>query len=281
MPNAGTITPTPLGRRLYLSPTNNSYTNRKIAGTPGTNNEHYIGTGTPISAFLTTANPTLAINWNTFREHLQFLYLEYFSNGQIFNPSTGYSPALDGTVWGAAMANLDAFVTGIPGATPTLTGPSGVQHPTISCHIRNFNSTPGPDIHLSFTSSGAFAAAGNTIIRDIILPGISQLSLLELNPGEFLLEVGFVEGFDTIVSALTYGTASGTGEPRNLLVLGAPGTGKSHYLEDRATRILSSDTYLIKVAFNPASSYSSFIGEYRPIMLYEEAYTTTSTDMQL
>ena len=278
MPSAGTITTTPLGRRLYLSPTNNSYTNRKIVGTPGTNNEHYIGTGTPISTFLTTNNPTLAINWNSFREHLQFLYLEYFSNGQIFNPSTGYSPALDGTVWDAAMANLDAFVAGIPGATPTLTGPNGAPHYTFSCWIRNFNSTPGSDIHLSFTSSGAPAAASNAIIRNIILPGISQLSLLELNPGEFLLEVGFVEGFDTLVSALTYGTASGTSEPRNLLVLGAPGTGKSNYLEGRATSILTSDTYLKKVAFNPASSYASFIGEYRPIMLYEEAYNTTSTD---
>jgi|DEB0MinimDraft_3_1074331.scaffolds.fasta_scaffold65578_2 hypothetical protein len=192
MPSAGTIETTPSGRRLYLSPTANSYTNRKIHGPPALNNEHYIGTGAAISTFLTTANPILAINWDSFKQHLQFLYLEYITNGNICNPTTGYSPSLDHAVWITAMANLDAHVAGIPTTAPTLTGPGGVQHPIVHCWIRNFNSTPGPDIHLCFSRSGAPAAASNAIIRDIILPGISQLSLLELNPGQFLLEVKIV-----------------------------------------------------------------------------------------
>ena len=191
MPGSGTIETTPLGRRLYLSPTANSYTNRKIAASTSLiNNEHYIGSGSAITTFLTTANPTVAINWDSFRQHLQFLYLEYITNGNICNPTTGSSPSLDHAVWITAMANLDAHVAGIPATTPTLTDPSGKPHSVVPCWIRNLSS--GSDLPLAFARSGPFAAASNGIIRDIILPWVSQLCLLELNPGEFLLEVKIV-----------------------------------------------------------------------------------------
>ena len=277
MPSAGTITLTPNGNRLSLSPTADSYTNRKIEGPPATNNEHYIcAENSAVAAFLGSNRPTLAINYDSFRAHLSFLYLEFFSNGQIFNPASRYYVPLDRSVWSTVDSDLQAYINGIPTTVSRLRAPNGTDYPEVPCRIRNYGSA-GSDLHLSFTRVGGFARETNAIIRDIIITGVSQLSLLEIRPDEFLLEVDFVEGFATSISSLTYGTSSGSDEPRNLLALGAPGTGKSHYLEQKANDLVSADTFIKKVAFNPATSYSSFIGEYRPIMLYEEPYITNSS----
>ena len=63
------------------------------------------------------------------------------------------------------------------------------------------------------------------------------------------------------------------GYPRNWLWYGAPGTGKSYGLEERARSLIvlnggdwNSDFF--PYSFSPATSYGDFVGEYRPNMIY-------------
>ncbi|WLR41851.1 ATP-binding protein [Bacillus carboniphilus] len=59
--------------------------------------------------------------------------------------------------------------------------------------------------------------------------------------------------------------------PRNLIVYGAPGTGKSHELDSVATELFP-DNYLRKrITFYPKYSYSQFAGVYKPTPIYKEA----------
>lgn len=59
-------------------------------------------------------------------------------------------------------------------------------------------------------------------------------------------------------------------KPRNLIVFGAPGTGKSHYLNDEINKKINDETKAFekveRVTFYPSYSYSQFVGCYKPIM---------------
>lgn len=58
--------------------------------------------------------------------------------------------------------------------------------------------------------------------------------------------------------------------PRNLILYGAPGTGKSYELDVVATELFP-DNYLRKrVTFYPKYSYSQFVGVYKPTPIYKE-----------
>jgi len=65
-------------------------------------------------------------------------------------------------------------------------------------------------------------------------------------------------------------TSSSTAAPRltggkNLIVYGAPGTGKSRYLEDNFGDSLSK-----RVVFHPEYTYFDFVGSYKPVPLYKQ-----------
>ena len=49
--------------------------------------------------------------------------------------------------------------------------------------------------------------------------------------------------------------------PYQLILFGAPGTGKSHYIDD-----LVPQQYQIRTTFHPDSDYASFVGCYKPVM---------------
>lgn len=49
--------------------------------------------------------------------------------------------------------------------------------------------------------------------------------------------------------------------PYQLILFGAPGTGKSHYIDD-----LVPQRYQIRTTFHPDSDYASFVGSYKPVM---------------
>lgn len=51
----------------------------------------------------------------------------------------------------------------------------------------------------------------------------------------------------------------------NLIVYGAPGTGKSRYLEDNYGGTLSK-----RVVFHPEYTYFDFVGSYKPVPLYKK-----------
>ncbi|MCK1997038.1 AAA family ATPase [Psychrobacillus psychrodurans] len=58
-------------------------------------------------------------------------------------------------------------------------------------------------------------------------------------------------------------------KPRNRIVYGAPGTGKSQQLEREAKLYFAPQNYE-RITFHPNYSYSHFIGSYKPVVLYKQ-----------
>jgi len=76
------------------------------------------------------------------------------------------------------------------------------------------------------------------------------------------------------VSTTALVTTRSTDLPRNWLWIGAPGTGKSFNLNEKAVDFITSNsgtvaTDLIELTFHPSTSYFDFIGDYRPLTLYD------------
>jgi hypothetical protein len=73
-------------------------------------------------------------------------------------------------------------------------------------------------------------------------------------------------------------TREGINRPSNWLIYGAPGTGKSHFLEEEAILFGNNKK---RITFYPDYSYSKFIGSYKPITFYRASNHTfhlTRTD---
>ena len=60
--------------------------------------------------------------------------------------------------------------------------------------------------------------------------------------------------------------------PHNRIIFGAPGTGKSHKLEDETNAIFKEEIskYVTRVTFHPDYSYAHFVGTYKPVMVEKE-----------
>lgn len=71
------------------------------------------------------------------------------------------------------------------------------------------------------------------------------------------------------VSSAPRFTAADIHEPRNLIYFGAPGTGKSHDLNELAKAHFD-DEHTRRVTFHPDYSYASFVGCYKPTMVEEK-----------
>ena len=54
---------------------------------------------------------------------------------------------------------------------------------------------------------------------------------------------------------------------RNRIIFGAPGTGKSHLLEDKRKVLLGNDGTFERVTFHPDYTYANFVGCYKPVMV--------------
>ena len=60
-------------------------------------------------------------------------------------------------------------------------------------------------------------------------------------------------------------TGYSSAKERNLIVFGAPGTGKSHFLEKERVSLLSAGGKYERVTFHPDYTYSQFVGSYKPV----------------
>lgn len=56
------------------------------------------------------------------------------------------------------------------------------------------------------------------------------------------------------------------GWPRQIILWGAPGTSKSHTIEEKIRPIKLNPDNIIRVTFHPAMDYSTFVGAYKPVM---------------
>lgn len=67
--------------------------------------------------------------------------------------------------------------------------------------------------------------------------------------------------------------------PRNRIIFGAPGTGKSHLLEQQREEYFGDDDHYERVTFHPNYTYSQFVGAYKPVALKREDDDATSNDI--
>ncbi|NML92003.1 AAA domain-containing protein [Sphingobium sp. TB-6] len=58
--------------------------------------------------------------------------------------------------------------------------------------------------------------------------------------------------------------------PRNRILYGAPGTGKSHRLDSEVSAYFGDETLHERVTFHPDYTYGQLVGAYRPVPLYRE-----------
>lgn len=82
---------------------------------------------------------------------------------------------------------------------------------------------------------------------------------------------------DEIQNAITlrhtvFNTGYKSGYPRNRIVFGAPGTGKSFMVNDDRKKLLgeSNETDYERVTFHPDYSYANFVGTYKPVPCKDE-----------
>ena len=57
----------------------------------------------------------------------------------------------------------------------------------------------------------------------------------------------------------------------NLIVFGAPGTGKSHDLDIKAKENFPNPGQIVRVTFHPEYTYSQFVGSYKPYVAFDES----------
>lgn len=59
--------------------------------------------------------------------------------------------------------------------------------------------------------------------------------------------------------------------PRNRILYGAPGTGKSHRLDGEVSAYFGDESLHERVTFHPDYTYGQFVGAYRPVPIYRES----------
>ena len=64
---------------------------------------------------------------------------------------------------------------------------------------------------------------------------------------------------------------------RNKIVYGAPGTGKSHKINDFKKQFFKNDFLFERVTFHPAYTYGQFVGTYKPSPIYSKDESDTKT----
>lgn len=114
------------------------------------------------------------------------------------------------------------------------------------------------------TSFPNSATLWNHCLRELPLPLLTNLEITKVgNNITFTLGLELGASYGKVPTTLT--TYSCNDYPFNRIVFGAPGTGKSHTLEEDATALLSSKFYLERVTFYQDYSYSKFFGTYKPV----------------
>lgn len=71
------------------------------------------------------------------------------------------------------------------------------------------------------------------------------------------------------------------GFPRNRILFGAPGTGKSFTLNREARELLTDGGHEERVTFHPDYSYANFVGTYKPVMVSGDADTFSSMSKEV
>jgi MoxR-like ATPase len=87
-------------------------------------------------------------------------------------------------------------------------------------------------------------------------------------------DVGSENGFEEV----NFCTGIKIKYPRNRIIFGAPGTGKSFTLNKEAKKLLADGGHEERVTFHPDYSYANFVGTYKPVMVSGTADTVSGMD---
>lgn len=130
------------------------------------------------------------------------------------------------------------------------------------------------------------------IFRKITVPKLTDVEFVRNDDEkEFVILLHVNYGYENeehdetiITNQISYVTGLESSYPRNRILFGAPGTGKSFTINRDRKRLLGEDNEddYERVTFHPDYSYANFIGTYKPVMVddsYESISKATETEV--
>lgn len=116
------------------------------------------------------------------------------------------------------------------------------------------------------------------VLRGLIVPKLTDITFKKDEQNKvisMLVEVNydFKNSTNTIQSNIfkvNFNTTLKSQLPRNRIIFGAPGTGKSYTLNKEKDALLPNDGSFERVTFHPDYSYAQFVGTYKPVPSVDE-----------
>ncbi len=239
----------------------------------------------PLGKELASFEPRLAEASHAIRTSLMPRAASVLSRYQWDNPADGYSferpeqrvhPCL--CIW-AAMLSLDNKLNNEELDRVICHITTDDEFPDAVRRIRDFRASGSSDystlgnhsvtdnqLSARMAALFSFAGWGDLLISEVADDGFRHVvpeaesilrHFVENPPGYFT--AGSVEDWFRYYA----GVSAPIPYPRNLIVFGAPGTGKSHLLENR--RSICAFRSYERVTFHPDYTYASFVGSYKPV----------------
>jgi 5-methylcytosine-specific restriction endonuclease McrBC GTP-binding regulatory subunit McrB len=83
----------------------------------------------------------------------------------------------------------------------------------------------------------------------------------------YKIETQISHSEEKVLGNINFETGYKNGHPRNLIVFGAPGTGKSFTINEECKKLITNENKedYERVTFHPNYSYSNFVGTYKPV----------------
>lgn len=150
-----------------------------------------------------------------------------------------------------------------------------------------FNQNKKDGIHLFGFDYCYVIKKNNISIKDIIdISGIDESYEIEINNGINLRKL--IDERNYLVDSpkpeknrhieLNFNTGLHTKYEANRIFFGAPGTGKSHTLNEEKNDLLTNKNNYERVTFHPDYSYANFVGAYKPVSVYN--FTTQKKEIE-
>ena len=134
---------------------------------------------------------------------------------------------------------------------------------------------------ITFNNDGNYIFNGKTFTNESLANLIANGSFFQMikNSENNEIEINRLD-HSNVDNKPVFCTALKVDKPYNLIVFGAPGTGKSYKLDLLRKELLKGKGEFERVTFHPDYSYSNFVGTYKPTMV-NTSYQQLNPDEQL